>query len=384
MSVPFSQVVRVVSYVVAQRLRRRRRYPLVLMLEPLFRCNLACAGCGKIQHPTDVLRRHLTPAQCFDAVDQCGAPMVSLPGGEPLLHPQIDAIVAGIVARRKYLYLCTNALLLRESLEKFQPSKYLTFSVHVDGLREAHDHAVCRPGVFDRAIDAIKAAVGAGFRVTTNTTLFDGADPGEVRQLFDQLMTLGVEGLTISPGYSYASAPDQDHFLRRQRTVELFRQILDRPPRRWRLSQSPLFLEFLQGRLPLECTPWGNPTYNLFGWQRPCYLVNEGAAETFAELIEETDWDRYGHASGNPICRDCMVHCGHEPTAVIATLGSVKGLLTTLRLTLSRFTSRRDDVSSGRRLPSPPATWPAGPHQVVELTGGTEPVDDRSATRGSR
>jgi hopanoid biosynthesis associated radical SAM protein HpnH len=353
MGVPLSQAIRVASYVATQRLRGRRRFPLVLMLEPLFRCNLACAGCGKIQHSPEILRRQLTPEQCFNAVDQCGAPMVSLPGGEPLLHPQIETIVAGLIARRKFVYLCTNALLLSKSLAQFRPSKYLTFSVHIDGLRETHDLAVCRSGVFDTAVGAIKEAVTTGFRVTTNTTLFEGADPDEVRQMFDRLMALGVEGMTISPGYSYAKAPDQDHFLQRQRTVTLFRQLLDRPHRRWRFSQSPLFLEFLKGRTTLECTPWGNPTYNLFGWQRPCYLVDEGYAETFQELIDATDWDQYGHASGNPKCRDCMVHCGHEPTAVVTTLGSLKGLAATVRLMLTRPKSAADD---------PPPNRPSAPH----------------------
>jgi hopanoid biosynthesis associated radical SAM protein HpnH len=385
MGVPLSQVVRVASYVTLQRLRGRRQFPLVLMLEPLFRCNLACAGCGKIQHPSEVLRRQLTPEQCFDAVDQCGAPMVSLPGGEPLLHEQIEPIVAGIIARRKFVYLCTNALLLSKSLEKFHPTKYLTFSVHIDGLRETHDRAVCRSGVYDTAITAIKAAVDAGFRVTTNTTLFAGADPGEIRQLFDRLMDLGVEGMTISPGYAYTTAPDQDHFLRRQRTVQLFRQILERPRRRWRFSQSPLFLEFLKGKVTLECTPWGNPTYGLFGWQRPCYLVNEGYAETFQQLIEETDWDQYGHASGNPKCRDCMVHCGHEPTAVVTTLGSIKGLLATARLMLIRQKpGAGSDGPPSRNPPPPPAEkWHAGPPHLVQLRGeprrshGNPPMAER-------
>jgi len=332
--VPISQMWTVARYVLAKRLRGEKRYPLVLMLEPLFRCNLACAGCGKIQHPAEVLRRHLTLQQCFDAVEECGAPIVSIPGGEPLLHPQIDRIVAGIVERRKYVYLCTNALRLEEALPRFKPSKYLSFSVHMDGPRAEHDAAVCREGVFDTAVRAIRAALAAGFRVTTNTTLYEGADPAELRGFFDHMMSLGVEGMMISPGYSYEKAPDQQHFLRRERTQQLFRQLLAGAPRRWRFNQSPLFLEFLQGNIHLKCTPWGNPTYNLFGWQRPCYLLDEGYAATFRELMDQTDWSRYGRESGNPKCRDCMVHCGYEPTAVATTFGSLSGLLTTAQAML--------------------------------------------------
>jgi len=335
MTVPLSQIWTVVSHVVRNRLRGTKRYPLVLMLEPLFRCNLACAGCGKIQFPTDVLRRHLTPEQCFKAVDECGAPMVSIPGGEPLLHPQIEEIVAGLVERRKYIYLCTNAILLEKRLDKFKPSKYLTFSIHMDGPREEHDKAVCREGIYDVAASAIKAAVARGFRVTTNSTLFEGVDPERIRGFFDDMMALGVEGMMLSPGYSYEKAPDQEHFLARKRTIELFRAILRNRKRSWKFNLSPLFLEFLQGRMDFDCTPWGNPTYNLFGWQKPCYLMAEGHAATFDELLNTTKWENYGKSSGNPKCRDCMVHSGYEPTAVDATFGSLKGFLATVRGALS-------------------------------------------------
>ena len=334
MGVPLSQMYTVATYVLSQKLRGRRRYPLVLMLEPLFRCNLACAGCGKIQFPAEILRRQLSPEQCFRAADECGAPMVSIPGGEPLLHPQIDQIVAGLVARKKYVYLCTNALKLPECLPRFQPSKHLTFSVHMDGPREEHDAAVCRDGVYDTDVSAIRQAIAAGFRVTTNTTLFDHADPARFRRFFDEMMDLGVEGMMLSPGYSYEKAPDQDHFLKRDKTRRLFHRLLVNPKRRWKFNQSPLFLEFLRGEFDLECTPWGNPTYNLFGWQRPCYLLDEGYVATFQELLETTDWNAYGRRSGNPKCQDCMVHCGHEPTAVSETFGSLAGFLRTVKLTL--------------------------------------------------
>jgi hopanoid biosynthesis associated radical SAM protein HpnH len=331
MAVPVSQMWTVASYVLRHKLRGRERYPLVLMLEPLMRCNLACAGCGKIQHPAEILRRQLTPQQCFQAADECGAPIVSIPGGEPLLHPQIDEIVTGLVVRRKYVYLCTNAIKLEESLAKFKPSKYFSFSIHLDGPREEHDAAVCRAGIYDVAVKAIRTAIDAGFRVTTNTTLFNDADPVRLRKFFDMLIELGVEGMMLSPGYSYAKAPDQENFLPRERTVRLFQRLLDKAPRRWRFNHSPLFLEFLRGNWELECTPWGNPTYNIFGWQKPCYLLDEGYTQTFQELLDTTDWSAYGRKSGNPKCRDCMVHCGYEPTAVSETFGSVRGMLAAAR-----------------------------------------------------
>ncbi len=334
MPVPISQMWTVASYVLSQKLRGRKRYPLVLMLEPLFRCNLACAGCGKIQYPAHILKRDLTPQECFKAVEECGAPMVSIPGGEPLLHPQIGEIVEGLVARRKYIYLCTNALLLKKKIEEgvFKPSKYLTFSVHMDGTQEMHDFAVCREGGFQQAYEGIKAAVERGFRVTTNTTLFDGVDANEVRRFFDQMMDLGVEGMMVSPGYAYSKAPDQGNFFKeRQSTNDLFTLILANRNKRWRFNQSPLFLEFLMGRREYECTPWGMPTYNLFGWQKPCYLLQDGYVDTFAELIEETKWENYGRASGNPACQQCMVHSGYESSAVNHTFTNVGGLFATIK-----------------------------------------------------
>ncbi|TWT55289.1 Cyclic pyranopterin monophosphate synthase [Thalassoglobus neptunius] len=325
MAVPVSQMWTVASYVLKQKLRRRKQYPLVLMLEPLFRCNLACAGCGKIQYPAETLKRHLSVEDCIRAVEECGAPIVSIPGGEPLLHPDIDKIVDELVARGKYIYLCTNAILLEKHLHRFKPSKHLSFSVHLDGTREDHDHAVCRDGVYDVAIAAIETAVKKGFRVTTNTTVFSNADPERLQEMFDTLMDLGVEGMMLSPGYQYEKAPDQEHFLSRTGTINLFRKILGNAKRRWVFNQSPLFIEFLKGKWDLECTPWGNPTYNLFGWQKPCYLLQDGYAETFEELMNTVEWDQYGRASGNERCQDCMVHCGYEPSAVDATFGTLSG-----------------------------------------------------------
>ena len=333
MAVPISQMWTVASYVVGQKLKGNKRYPLVLMLEPLFRCNLACAGCGKIQYPAHILKKNLSVTDCFKAVDECGAPMVSIPGGEPLMHPEIDKIVEGLVARKKYIYLCTNALLLKEKLEAgmFKPSKYLTFSVHMDGTEENHDFAVCREGTYQVAAEAIRMAVKMGFRVTTNCTLFSGVDPNEVRAFFDEMTELGVEGMMLSPGYSYSKAPDQNSFLHHDDTNQLFEMILSNRKKAWNFNQSPLFLEFLMGKRDFECTPWGNPTFNLFGWQKPCYLLQEGYVDSFKELIEGTEWDNYGKASGNPKCADCMVHCGYEPTAVNHTFSSFGGLWGTIK-----------------------------------------------------
>ena len=321
MGVPLIQKLRVGGYVVSRRLRRVDKFPLVLMLEPLFRCNLACPGCGKIDYEDAVLNRRLSVEECLAAVDECGAPVVSIPGGEPLLHRDMDRIVAGIVARKKFVYLCTNALLLEKKLEQFSPTPYLTFSVHLDGLQAHHDRAVNQDGVFARATSAIRAARAKGFRVNVNCTLFDQMTAVEAAAFFDFcIFDLGVEGITVSPGYSYERAPDQAHFLGRQKTKQLFRDIFRiGGSRRWRFAQSTLFMDFLAGNQDYRCTPWGNPTRNVFGWQRPCYLLSEGYADSFAALLQETDWDAYG--TGNyEKCADCMVHCGYEATAVADTI----------------------------------------------------------------
>ena len=342
MPVPISQMWTVASYLVRQKLAGRKRYPFVLMLEPLFRCNLACAGCGKIQYPAHILKQELTPEECFRAVEECGTPMVSIPGGEPLMHSEIDKIVEGLVARKKYIYLCTNALLLKEKLHLFKPSKYLTFSVHVDGQKEHHDFSVCREGGYDQAIEGIREAVARGFRVTTNTTLFDGADPKSVRAFFDEMMALGVEGMMLSPGYSYEKAPDQRHFLGRARTRRLFRAILSNRKKSWQFNQSKLFLEFLMGKRNYACTPWGMPTYNVFGWQKPCYLLQDGYAESFAELMDSVAWENYGTESGNPKCANCMVHSGYEASAVDHTFSGVGGLWAATKAAFSSTYADRD------------------------------------------
>ncbi|MBX7199870.1 MAG: adenosyl-hopene transferase HpnH [Rhodospirillaceae bacterium] len=323
MAVPVIQQLRVGAYIMKQKVLGNKRYPLVLMLEPLFRCNLACAGCGKIDYPDEILNKRLTPEECFQAVDECGAPVVSIPGGEPLLHKEIVQIVEGIIARKKFVYLCTNALLLKKKLDQFTPSPYLTFSVHLDGLKEEHDHSVSQDGVYERAEEAIKEAVARGFRVTINCTLFNSnAVPERVAQFFDHVATLGVEGVTVSPGYAYERAPVQDHFLSRRQTKELFRTIFrigKTGGRNWKFNQSSMYLDFLAGNQSYHCTPWGNPTRNVFGWQRPCYLVGEGYAKSFTELMATTDWDSYGVGNYEK-CANCMVHSGFEPSAVIDTV----------------------------------------------------------------
>ncbi len=320
MPVPIRQQARVGAYILKQRLIRRERYPLVLMLEPLFRCNLACPGCGKIDYPDSILNRRLSADECVHAARECGAPIVSIAGGEPLLHREIGEVVRRLIDDKRFVYLCTNALLLEKKLDLFQPSPYLTFSIHLDGQREEHDRAVDLEGVFDRAVAAIGEVRERGFRVNVNTTLFDGAEPAKVAEFLDFATALGAEGVTISPGYSYERAPDQEHFLKRQGAKELFREVFRLGKgKKWRFSQSSLFLDFLAGNQSYRCTPWGNPTRNVFGWQRPCYLLNEGYVGTFRELMEETEWDRYG--TGNyEKCADCMVHCGYEATAVNDTV----------------------------------------------------------------
>lgn len=325
MGVPLIQQLRVGAYVVGKKLRGEKRYPLVLMLEPLFQCNLACAGCGKIDYPDDILNKRVSVEDALHAVDECGAPVVSIPGGEPLIHKEMPQIVEGIIARKKFVYLCTNALLLKKKIDEYSPSPYLTFSIHLDGNQERHDASVCREGVYDKAVEAIELALSRGFRVTVNCTLFDGEEPAEVAEFFDTSMELGVEGITVSPGYSYERAPRQDVFISRKKSKQLFRDIFSmgkRRKRKWAFNQSSLFLDFLAGNQSYQCTPWSNPTYNIFGWQKPCYLlVDEGYAQSFEGLMEETDWDRYG-TGRNPKCDNCMAHCGYEGTAVDDTLAN--------------------------------------------------------------
>jgi len=335
MAISLRQAALVGGYIFKQKLKGNKQYPLVLMLEPLFRCNLACVGCGKIQYPGEILKKNMTPEQAFKAIDDCGAPVVTIAGGEPLLHPEIDVITKGMIERRKFVYLCTNAILMEKNLHRFEPSPYLTFNVHLDGMRDRHDHSVDRDGIFDIAVEAIKKAKAAGFRVNTNTTVFEGETPDGLHEMFDMLADLGVDGMTIAPGYAYEKAPDQDHFLSRQKTNDLFRQVLGplstKRGKKWVFNQSPLYLKFLMGEIDYECTPWGSPNYNIFGWQKPCYMFSDGYAQSFKEYLEETNWDNYGRKSGNSKCQNCMMHCGHEPTAAIDATSSLKNMLISIR-----------------------------------------------------
>ncbi len=331
MSVPLKQALRIGAYVLKQHLSGRKRYPLVLMLEPLFRCNLACGGCGKIDYPAPILNQRLSVQECMDAIDECGAPVVSIAGGEPLLHKEMPEIVEKMLAKGKFVILCTNALLLEKKIEQYKPHPSFTWDIHLDGDQEMHDRAVSQNGTYDRAVAAIKKAKALGFRTSINCTLFDGADPDRVAKFFDSVTAMGIDGIMTSPGYAYERAPDQAHFLGRQKTKQLFRDILKKGRGRgWKFTQSPLFIDFLTGNQEYHCTPWGNPTRNVFGWQRPCYLLGEGYTKTFKELMETTDWDKYG--TGNyEKCADCMVHSGYEATSV---LDSVKHPLKLARVLL--------------------------------------------------
>jgi hopanoid biosynthesis associated radical SAM protein HpnH len=331
MTIPFLKEIKIGAYILKQKIAGRKRYPLVLMLEPLFRCNLACPGCGKIDYADPILNQRLSVQECLDAVDECGAPMVAIPGGEPLIHREIGEIVKGIVARKKFVSLCTNALLLEKKLHLFEPSPYLFFSVHLDGVRDRHDAAVAQKGVFDIAVAAIKKAKAKGFAVNVNATIFDGHPAEEIAAFLDLTAELGV-GVSISPGYAYERAPDQEHFLNRRRTKELFRQVFAMGKgKKWRFMHSTLFLDFLAGNREFLCTPWGMPTRNVFGWQKPCYLLGEGYASSFKELMEKTDWDSYGTGRYEK-CANCMAHCGYEPTAAhAATSNPLAAMVTALR-----------------------------------------------------
>jgi hopanoid biosynthesis associated radical SAM protein HpnH len=316
-SIPFGQAARIGAYVVGKHLTGKKHYPLVLMLEPLFRCNLACAGCGKIDYPDEILNQRLSYEQCMEAIDECGAPAVSIAGGEPLLHRDMPKIVEGYIAKKKFVILCTNALLLAKKIDQYKPSPYFTWSIHLDGDQVMHDKSVCEDGVYEKAVEAILLAKSKGFRTQINCTLFEGSDPERVAKFFDEMTALGLDGITVSPGYSYERAPDQEHFLNRQKTKELFRGILERGDggKAWSFTQSSLFMDFLAGNQTYECSPWSMPARTVFGWQKPCYLIGEGYTKTFAELMEGTEWEKYGVGNYEK-CADCMVHCGFEGTAV--------------------------------------------------------------------
>jgi hopanoid biosynthesis associated radical SAM protein HpnH len=332
MTMPLRQSVRIGTYLLRQKVRGKTKFPLIVELEPLFACNLKCAGCGKIQHPANVLKQRMPVEQAIAAVEECGAPMVSIAGGEPLMHPEIDEIVRQLIARKIYVFVCTNALLIPKHIDRFTPSRYFAWAVHIDGLAERHDASVCKDGVFEEAVEAIRLCKGRGFRVTTNTTFFNTDSPQTVIDVLNYLNDdLKVDEMMISPAYAYEKAPDQEHFLGVTETTELFRKAFaDGNRKRWRLNHSPLFLDFLEGKVDFACTAWAIPSYSLFGWQRPCYLMSDGYTKTYRELLETTDWDAYGRGK-DPRCANCMAHCGYEPTAVLATMGSLKESLRAIR-----------------------------------------------------
>ena len=325
MGVPLRQSLRLGTYLLKQKLAHRDKFPLLVELEPLFACNLACVGCGKIQYPAHILKQRMPVQQAIEAIEESGAPMVSIAGGEPLIHPEIHVITAELIKRKRFVYLCTNALLMKKKMDKFEPSPYFAWAVHIDGLRERHDASVYQEGVFDEAVEAIKEAKRRGFRVTTNTTFFNTDTPQTVRDVLDYLNDdLQVDHMMISPAYAYEKAPDQEHFLGVEETRELFRKAFgDGNRKRWRLNHSPLFLDFLEGKADFQCTAWGIPSYSIFGWQRPCYLMSDGYTKTYKELVETTDWSKYGRGR-DPRCANCMAHCGYEPSAVLATMDSLK------------------------------------------------------------
>ena len=321
MGIPAAQAAKIGGYVLNQHLRGRKRYPLVLMLEPLYRCNLACAGCGKIDYPDEILNQRLSYDECMAAIDECGAPAVSIAGGEPLLHREIAEIVKGFLARNKFVILCTNALLMAKKIDQFEPHPNFTWSIHLDGDKPMHDKSVCLDGTYEKAVEAIRLAKARGFRTQINCTLFNDADPERVAAFFDEMTAMGLDGITVSPGYAYERAPDQEHFLSRERTKRLFRDILARGNggKKWSFTQSGLFLDFLAGNQTYECTPWSMPARTVFGWQKPCYLLGEGYVPTFRELMEDTEWDQYGVGKYEK-CSNCMVHCGFEGTAVVDSI----------------------------------------------------------------
>ena len=331
MGLPLHLSVKLGTHLMKMKLRGVEKFPMIVEVEPLFACNLKCAGCGKIQQPHTILKQRMPVEQAVAAVEECGAPMVSLAGGEPLMHPQIHEMVNELVKRKKFVVLCTNAVLLTKHLHKFTPSKNFAWMVHIDGLRERHDESVSKEGVFDQAVEGIKAAKAAGFQVYTNSTFFNSDSPQTVIDVLSYLNDeLKVDRMEISPGYAYEKAPDQDGFLGVEQTRSLFSEAFAGGNRKkWRLNHSQLFLDFLEGKRDFACTPWGVPSYSLLGWQRPCYLLADGYAKTYAELLETTDWEAFGRGK-DPRCANCMAHCGYEPSAVLATMGSLKESLRAL------------------------------------------------------
>ena len=303
------------GYLTRKGLSGDKKFPLVMMLEPLHACNLTCTGCGRIREYKSTINEILTVEECMAAVDDCGAPIVSICGGEPLIYPEIGRLASEILARKKHIYLCTNGMFIRKRLADFKPTSRLFFNVHLDGLEKTHDICVERDGVFREAIEGIKVAKAAGFLVTSNTTIYKETDIEEIAELFAYLQTLGVDGHMLSPAYSYGAVMTKEIFMSRAEIREKFQQasaLLER----YNIVTSPIYMEFLRGERELMCTAWGNPTYNPRGWKGPCYLITDEHHKTFRELIDKTPWEKYGKGR-DPRCEDCMVHAGYEASAVL-------------------------------------------------------------------
>lgn len=332
MSVPIRQAMKIGLYIMKQKMMGRKKYPLVLMLEPLYRCNLECTGCGKIQKPNEILKKYLSVDECLNAANEAGAPVVSIAGGEPLIHPEIVDVVKGLINQDRYVYLCTNAILLDKYFDQLPVDPRLTLSIHLDGGQEHHDHICQEEGVYDKAINAIREAKRRGFRVTTNTTFFDGVTVDEAESFLDHLRPLNLDGMTVASAFQYLAAPDQDHFSGRKKTMEFFNQLLAKNTegKRWNFNHSPFYLDFLKGERDYDCTPWGNPCYSVLGWQQPCYLLDEGYVQSFDDLMEKTDWEKYGHRN-HPKCRDCTAHCGYEATAVQDSTSGIGNMVTSAK-----------------------------------------------------
>jgi hopanoid biosynthesis associated radical SAM protein HpnH len=335
MRFPLSLTTTMVGYMARKKLSRQRRFPLVLMLEPLHACNLTCTGCGRIREYETTIKQKLSVEECLHAVDECGAPIVSICGGEPLIYPEIGRLVGEVLRKRKHIYLCTNGMFIKRRLHEFRPTSRMFFNVHLDGLRETHDRAVEREGVFESAVEGIKAAKAAGFLVCTNTTVFKDTDLGEIDALFAYLTKLGVDGFMLSPAYGYTAVCETNPqgaaeiFLTREDIRAKFQEA-EKLLKKYRMASSPIYLEFLSGKRELTCTAWGNPTRNVKGWKGPCYLITDEHHDTFKGLMEDTDWDAYGRGK-DPRCEHCMVHCGYEPSAA---LGVNKKLGDTLKMLL--------------------------------------------------
>ena len=381
MSLPLSQIARIGAYTVRQHIKGGR-YPLVLMLEPLLRCNLACKGCGKIDYPDAILNQRLSYDECMAAIDDCGAPAVSIAGGEPLLHRDMPRIVQGYIAKKKFVILCTNALLLKKKIDDYQPSPFFTWSIHLDGDQAMHDKSVCQDGVYDVAKQAIELAKARGFRVQINCTVFDGADPDRLAGFFDEMEALGVE-ITISPGYAYERAPDQEHFLNRSRTKQFFRDVFarGRGGKAWTFTNSPLFLDFLAGNQTYECTPWSMPLRTVFGWQKPCYLVGEGYVSTFAELMEGTNWDDYGVGKYEK-CADCMVHCGFEGTAATDSIRHPLKLMKVARSGVRTEGPMASDIDLSNQRPAAQVYSPQLEAELAKITA-VDPAAGKRVVRAA-